>query len=222
MTKHFMRDLGALAEQLVHISNRCEDAFGRAIDSILSRDAEGALEVVQGDASIDELEVKLEEAALKILALHAPVAGDLRFLIAAIKINNDLERIADIASNIAKRTIDLKGLAPISPPAEFELMAQQTRVMVRETIQALVRRDEDRARKVLKMDDIVDGFNRNLLKRIEAQMGQEPESVPALMRWANVVRLVERIADYATNIAEDIIYMEQGDIVRHGESGKEL
>lgn len=217
-----MRDLGALAEQLVHISNRCEDAFGRAIDSILSRDAEGALEVVQGDASIDELEVKLEEAALKILALHAPVAGDLRFLIAAIKINNDLERIADIASNIAKRTIDLKGLAPISPPAEFELMAQQTRVMVRETIQALVRRDEDRARKVLKMDDIVDGFNRNLLKRIEAQMGQEPESVPALMRWANVVRLVERIADYATNIAEDIIYMEQGDIVRHGESGKEL
>ncbi|MFK5955346.1 MAG: phosphate signaling complex protein PhoU [Planctomycetota bacterium] len=219
MTKHFMRDLSSLAERLVLISNRCEDAFGRAIDSILSRDAEAALAVVQGDAAIDEMEVQLEEEALKILALHAPVAGDLRFLIAAIKINNDLERIADIASSIAKRTIDLEKLAPTSPPLNFDTMAQQTRTMVRETIQALVSRDEARARSVLAMDDIVDDFNREILGQIETQMGQEPEVVPALMRWGNVVRLVERIADYATNIAEDIIYMEEGDIVRHEDLG---
>ena len=219
MTKHFTRDLGSLSDRLVNISNRCEDAFGRAIDSILARDAAAALEVVQGDSSIDELEVQLEEEALKILALHAPVAGDLRFLIASIKINNDLERIADIASNIAKRTIDLTTLAPTSPPVDFAEMAQQTRTMVRETIQALVGRDEERARAVLEMDDIVDDFNREILARIEKQMAAEPEVIPALMRWGNVVRLVERIADYATNIAEDIIYMEEGDIVRHGEAG---
>jgi len=215
MTKHFMRDLGLLAERLVLLGNQCEDAFGRAIDSILSRDAEAALVVVKGDSLIDEMEVELEEEALKILALHAPVAGDLRFVIAAIKINNDLERIADIASNIAKRTIDLERLALTSPPVHFDKMAQQTRTMVRETIQALVSRDEARARKVLEMDDVVDDYNREILGRIEAQMSAEPEVIPALMRWGNVVRLVERIADYATNIAEDIIYMEEGDIVRH-------
>lgn len=219
MTKHFTRDLASLSDRLVNISNRCEDAFGRAIDSILARDSVEALEVVQGDSSIDELEVQLEEEALKMLALHAPVAGDLRFLIASIKINNDLERIADIASNIAKRTIDLSKLTPTSPPMDFAEMAQQTRTMMRETIQALVSRDEDRARRVLEMDDIVDDFNREILARIEKQMAVEPEVIPALMRWGNVVRLVERIADYATNIAEDIIYMEEGDIVRHGEPG---
>jgi len=219
MTKHFMRDLNSLADRLVHISNRCEDAFGRAIDSILSRDAQAALDVVKGDSVIDEMEVQLEEEALKILALHAPVAGDLRFLISAIKINNDLERIADIAANIAKRTIDLEGLAPTSPPTDFDAMAQQTRTMVRETIQALVSRNEERARKVMEMDDIVDDFNREILGRIEAQMTNDPDAIPALMRWANVVRLVERIADYATNIAEDIIYMEEGEIVRHGDLG---
>ncbi|MHC4824108.1 MAG: phosphate signaling complex protein PhoU [Planctomycetota bacterium] len=217
MTKHFMRDLGQLADRLVLIGNRCENAFGQAIDSLLSRDPVAASDVVQGDSVIDEMEVELEEEALKILALHAPVAGDLRFLIAAIKINNDLERIADIASNIAKRTIDLEKLTPTAPPDRFEEMAQQTRTMVRETIQALVRRDEDHARRVMAMDDVVDDLNRELLGRIERRMCEEPESVPALMRWGNVVRLVERIADYATNIAEDIIYMEEGDIVRHGE-----
>jgi len=216
MSKHFTRDLGTLADHLLQVSSRCEEAFGKAIDSILSRDPDSASEVVAGDRDIDELEVLLEEEALKILALHAPVAGDLRFLVAAIKINNDLERIADIAANIAKRTIDLEQLAPTTPPEHFDEMAQQTRTMLRETIQALVNRDEPRARAVLAMDDVVDDFNREILERIEKRMVQEPEAVPALMRWGNVVRLVERIADYATNIAEDVIYMEEGDIVRHG------
>lgn len=217
MTKHFMRDLGSLADHLLLVSNHCEDAFGRAIDSILARDVENAKEVVEGDALIDELEVQLEEEALKILALHAPVAGDLRFLVASIKINNDLERIGDIASNIAKRTLDLAKMEPIDTPEDFVEMAQQTRTMVRETIQSLVNRDVDRARALMALDDRVDDLNRIILQRIETRMMAEPEAIPALMRWGNVVRLVERIADYATNIAEDIIYMEEGDIVRHGD-----
>ncbi|MHC4839054.1 MAG: phosphate signaling complex protein PhoU, partial [Planctomycetota bacterium] len=194
----------------------CEEAFGKAIDSILSRDTVRAKEVVEGDKVIDDLEVLLEEEALKILALHAPVAGDLRFIVAAIKINNDLERIADIAANIAKRTLDLERLAPTSPPERFDEMAQQTRTMVRETMQALINRDEKRAHLLPAMDDQIDDLQREILFRIEERMREEPEAVPALMRWANVVRLVERIADYATNIAEDVIYMEEGDIVRHG------
>ncbi|MGB0686007.1 MAG: phosphate signaling complex protein PhoU [Planctomycetota bacterium] len=216
MTNHFMRDLGNLADHLLQVSSRCEEAFGKAIDSILSRDAVRAREVVEGDKVIDDLEVLLEEEALKILALHAPVAGDLRFIVAAIKINNDLERIADIAANIAKRTLDLERLAPTSPPERFDEMAQQTRTMVRETMQALINRDEQRAHRLPAMDDQIDDLQREILFRIEERMREEPEAVPALMRWANVVRLVERIADYATNIAEDVIYMEEGDIVRHG------
>ncbi len=210
-----MRDLGSLADRLLLLSNRCEDAFGSAIDSILSRDVQSARQVVEGDIEIDALEVQIEEDALKILALHAPVASDLRFLVATIKINNDLERIADIASNIAKRTVDLEKLPPTSPPEDFEKMAQQTRTMVRETIQALVNRDDVRAKEVMAMDDVVDDLNRIILGRIEEAMRVDTEAIPALMRWANVVRLVERIADYATNIAEDIVYMEDGDIVRH-------
>jgi phosphate transport system protein len=208
--------IGILADQLLVIGTRCEDAFGAAIDSILSRDTESAIHVVEGDAAIDKLEVELEEDALKILALHAPVASDLRFLIAAIKINNDLERIGDIASNIAKRAIDLDSLTPTSPPLDFADMAQRTRVMVREAIQCLVKRDEQRARALMALDDKVDDLNRTILASLEQRMVEEPEAIPALLRWAGVVRLVERIADYATNIAEDIIYLEEGDIVRHG------
>lgn len=212
-----MRDLGSLADHLLLVSNHCEDAFGRAIDCILARDTAAAKSVVAGDELIDDLEVQLEEEALKILALHAPVAGDLRFLIASIKINNDLERIADIASNIAKRTLDLERMEPIDPPEDFVEMAQQTRTMVREAIQSLVNRDVDRARALIALDDRVDDLNREILQRIEERMVEQPPAIPALMRWGNVVRLVERIADYATNIAEDIIYMEEGDIVRHGD-----
>ena len=215
MSKHLLRDISNLADQLILIGNRCEDAFGKAIESILARDAESARQIVEGDSVIDALEVQLEESALKILALYAPVASDLRFIVAAIKINNDLERIGDIASSIAKRAIDLDCLKPTSPPLDFAEMAQRTRLMVREAIQCMVQRDEQRARALMAMDDKVDDLNRKILASLEQRMAEEPEAVPALLRWANVARLVERIADYSTNIAEDIIYLEEGDIVRH-------
>ena len=215
MTKHFIRDLGVLGDYLIQIGTQCEEAFRHAIEGILTQNVDLAQSVVDGDLKIDELEVELEEEALKILALHAPVAGDLRFLIAAIKINNDLERIADIAGNIAKRTIEMEDLAHATPPAGFHDMARQTQAMLHDVIQAILRRDPVQAGRVLAMDDVVDDFHRKLLDNLETRTAEEPNAVPALIRWINVVRLVERIADYATNIAEDIIYMEEGDIVRH-------
>jgi phosphate transport system protein len=141
----------------------------------------------------DLLEVDLEEEALKILALHAPVATDLRYLVAVIKINNDLERI--------------------------DLMAQCTRTMVRDAIRSLVHRDPQLARKVLAEDDTVDDLQTEILGVLEGAMHNRPEAIPALMRWSSVVRNVERIADNATNIAEDVIYMEEGVIVRHRQPG---
>ncbi|MBC8403640.1 MAG: phosphate signaling complex protein PhoU [Planctomycetes bacterium] len=216
MTKHFMRDLSRLADQLLRISSNCEFAFAEAINAILARDAVRGRRVVEGDREIDRMEVQLEEEALKILALHAPVAGDLRFVIATIKINNDLERIADIAANIGKRAIDLQALPPISAPENFQLMAQKAQTMLRIAIQSLLKRDVDQARELLAMDDEVDDLMLEILNNTEVRIKQEPQAVSSLLRWSNVARLVERIADYATNIAEDIIYMEEGDIVRHG------
>ena len=201
MTKHFLRDLEELEERALRIAERVEGALSSALDAILSRDAALARRIIDGDAEIDAMEVELEEEALKILALHAPVATDLRYLIAVIKINNDLERIGE--------------LGPVEAPERFDLMAQCTRTMVRDAIRALVHRDPVLARKVLAEDDKVDALQTEILGRIEDTMRARPESVDGLMRWGSVVRNVERIADNATNIAEDVIYMEEGVIVRH-------
>lgn len=215
MTKHFLKDMEALALSTATISTRVEGLFRAAVDSLLARDAEKALEVIKADVEIDALEVKLEEDALKILALHAPVASDLRYLIATIKINNDLERVGDIAGNIASRSRDLCKLSYVEPPEGFEEMVQTALDMIRDSFRACVTQDANLARQVFEKDDVVDNYNRLILDSIEDKMAVEIENIPALMRWANVVRAVERIGDYATNIAEDIIYMVEGEIVRH-------
>lgn len=216
MTKHFLRDLEGLEDEVLRLAERVEDALSNALDAILSRNSTLAASVIEGDTDIDRHEVELEEEALKILALHAPVAADLRYLIAVIKINNDLERIGDIASNIAARAVDLEGMTPVGAPDRFDHMAQCARTMVREAIRALVKRDPTLARKVLADDDVVDDLQTEILQAIESEMLSRPEAIAPLMRWSSVIRNVERISDNATNIAEDVIYMEEGVIVRHG------
>lgn len=215
MTKHLLRDLEQLADDLVRMTTATEAALGRALESILTRDVAMAKAVVEGDVEIDRMEVQLEEDALKILALHVPVAGDLRFVVSAIKINHDLERIADIAANVAKRTIEMMRMPPVPPPEHFDVMAQRTRTMLREAILALVRRDPALAKRVCAEDDEVDELNRTILAALEARMMNEPQNVPALLRWVGSVRNLERIADGATNVAEDVIYLEEGEIIRH-------
>ena len=216
MTKHFLRDLGQLSDNLLRLTAVTEDALADALSSILSRDEALAQKVIDGDAAIDQMEVKLEEDALKILALHAPVAGDLRFLIAAIKINNDLERIADIAVNIAKRAKQLAARTPLEPPHHFPEMASRVRLMVRHAIQALVRRDPRMAQSVRDDDDAVDDYQTEILQALEDRLKScERSEVDPLLRWSGVVRNLERAADLATNIAEDVQYMTDGAIVRH-------
>ena len=215
MTKHFLLDMQALAESMATLSTQVESLLRDAFDSLLSRDSEKALEVIKSDALIDDLEVKLEEDALKILALHAPVASDLRYLIATIKINNDFERVGDIAANIAARARDLCKLSTSAPPENFENMAQTAIDMIRDSFKACVTQDAHLARAVFEKDDIVDNYHKEILNAIELKMASSPNDIPALMRWANIVRAVERIGDYATNIAEDIIYVVEGEIVRH-------
>jgi len=216
MTKQLIRDLEEVSNSLLRLTASAEDAVSRALSAVLARDLDLAREVVEGDIVIDRMEVKLEEDCLKLLALHQPVAGDLRFVVSAIKITNDLERIGDLAKSIAKRALEIDHGPPIVPPEGFEQMADDVRAMIRNAIHALVRSDSHLARKVLVRDDEIDLQYRRMLKSLQARMIQGDDSeLDPLLRWQGVVRAMERIADMATNISEDVIYLVEGDIVRH-------
>lgn len=216
MTKQLLRDLEQISNDLLRLTAAAEDAVSQALSAILSRDLELARAVIIGDERIDRMEVQLEEDCLKVLALHQPVAGDLRFVIAAIKITNDLERIGDMAKSSAKRAIEIGNGPPIEPPEGFEQMADDVRAMIRNAIHSLVRSDSHLARKVLARDDEVDRQYRVMLKDLLHRMikGADDELDP-LLRWQGVLRCMERAADLATNIAEDVIYLVEGEIVRH-------
>jgi phosphate transport system protein len=216
VTKQLLRDLEQISNDLLRLTAAAEDAVSQALSAILSRDLELARAVIIGDERIDRMEVQLEEDCLKVLALHQPVAGDLRFVIAAIKITSDLERIGDLAKSTAKRAIEIGKGPPVEPPHGFEDMADNVRAMIRNAIHSLVRSDSHLARKVLSQDDEVDRQYRTMLKDLQKRMikGSDGELDP-LLRWMGVLRCMERAADLATNVAEDVIYLVEGEIVRH-------
>jgi phosphate transport system protein len=168
------------------------------------------------------MEVDVEEEVLKILALYQPVAADLRFVVAVLKINNDLERMGDLAGNIAKRVLFLASCERFDLPPEVRPMAARTQSMVKESLDALVNSDVVLAQKVRESDDEVDNLRRTIEKEIEQQIAQHPERTDCLMRLSSVARHLERIADMATNIAEDVIYMVEGEIVRHHRTSESM
>ena len=167
------------------------------------------------DEDVDRREINLEEECLKTLALHQPVAINLRQLIAALKINNDLERIGDMAVNIARKAVALAADTAIEIPADFADMGEQTQAMLRNSLDALVQMDAALARDVCACDDKVDALKRKIRNQIEQQIRQDPERIGSMLRLLSVSRNLERIADCAANIAEDVIYMVDGRIVRH-------
>jgi phosphate transport system protein len=174
-----------------------------------------AEKVIAGDDQIDRMEVELEEECLKILALHQPVAIDLRFIVAVLKINNDLERIGDLAANIAERTVALADSGRIDPPFDFTGMAASTRQMLKGSLDCLVKMDTVLAQHVLDLDDEVDAMHSHNFQLIKEQIRSHPDHLESLTHYLTVSRHLERIADLATNIAEDVYYMIEGEIVRH-------
>ncbi len=215
MTEHLHRDLDALSRRLLTMGSRVEEATNRAMRAFLDRDAKLAREVIDGDAAINELENQLEEDALKILALHQPVAGDLRFIITALKVNNDLERMGDLAANICERVLTLVNAEPVPVPERLGEMVEAVHEMVRDSLNALVERDSRLARHVTDVDDRVDAIHREVFEAMKALMKSHPEQVEAAVSTISISRHLERIADLATNIAEDVVFMVEGVIVRH-------
>jgi phosphate transport system protein len=167
------------------------------------------------DEEIDRMEVEVEEECLKILALYQPVAADLRFVVAVLKINNDLERMGDLAKNIAKRVSQLAAGRPCPLPPEIRTMAMQTQEMVKQSLDAVVNADPALARQVREEDDAVDAARQKIRKRVMQTLQEGTDDVESLLRMNSVSKHIERIADMATNVAEDVIYMVEGEIVRH-------
>ena len=215
MTKHFHRDLENLQKAILSLSSRVKDMIDNAGRCLFEPNPELAREVIEADKQVDQREVTIEEECLKMLALHQPVAIDLRRIAAVLKINHDLERIGDLAVNIVQRADCLHQRPDFRMPARLERMARLATSMVRGTLNAFVDSDVDAAREICLRDDEVDDINRKIIEELIALMKQQPGMVEPAMHCFSATRHLERIADHATNIAEDVIYLVQGEIVRH-------
>ena len=215
MSMHLQQEIKNLKNKLLALVTNAQDAVERAVKSVDERDAALAQAVVDGDIDIDRAEVDLEGDCLKILALYQPVATDLRVIVSVMKMNNDIERIGDLAVNIAERALFLCGEPPVEAPSDLAEMRAKALAMLTRSLDALVRLDTKCAREVRAADDEVDDINRQLFKEFAAAVRRNPNHVESLLSYLSVGRHLERIADYATNIAEDVIYLMEGEIVRH-------
>lgn len=215
MSKHLKRDLERLEKSLLLLAGQVEEAFRRSVASLVERRIELAERVIDGDREIDLREVEIEEECLKILALHHPVASDLRFVTAVLKIDNDLERIGDLAATIAKRAISFQTQGVVSVPSRVLEMAETVARMLRRAIDAFMQGDAALAHEICGEDDLVDEMNRRMIRDILEKMHEEPESIEPCLHLFSVSKSIERVADHATNIAEDVVYLVDGDIIRH-------
>ena len=215
MARHIEHQIAQLKNSILQFGTIVEESISRSNTALFKQDVELAQKVIADDTEIDRLEVELEEECLKVLALYQPVAADLRFVVAVLKINNDLERIGDLASNIAKTVSQLTITGPLELPEEISSMAKQVEEMVKNSLDAVVKANPDLARQVRKADDIVDAGRHTVRKLVIQQIKKDPEKVEGLLQINSISKHLERIADMATNIAEDVIYMVEGEIVRH-------
>lgn len=212
---HLQREIDHLKKRILSLSAIVEESVRNAARAISDRDLSLALRTIENDGTVDQLEVEVEEDCLKILALHQPVAIDLRYIIATLKINNDLERIADLAVNMAERASFLATREPIEIPYDFPRMASIAQQQLKRSIDALVDLDATLAGQVIDADDELDALNRLTYSRISESLRQAPERQEEYIQLLAVSRHLERIGDHATNIAEDVIYMVDGVIARH-------
>ena len=216
MSLHLQRDLEALKKEVLQLGNLVESAINAAILALNNRETELADKVMQYEKEINDKEVHIEEECLKILALHQPVAVDLRFIVVVLKVNNDLERMGDFAKNIAKRAIFLATQTPIPIFQEFAVeLPILVRTMVRKSLDALVSLDVDLARSVIDMDDKVDAINREMYAEVQRIIHQDVTKAEIAMNLLSTSRYMERIADLSTNIAEDVMFMVDGRVFRH-------
>lgn len=218
MSLHLHRDLDKLKKEMLRLGNMVELAINNAFLALNNRDSSYVEEVLTNEEQINEMEVQIEEECLKILALHQPVAVDLRFLVVVLKVNNDLERMGDIAKNIAERAKDLMESDVIPDLGQpMQGLPDLVRTMVRSSLDSLVKLDDQLARKIIEMDDEVDQINRDMYAAVKSLVAEQPSVADSAINLLSCSRNMERIGDLATNIAEDVIFVVEGKVVRHAE-----
>ena len=218
MSLHLHRDLDKLKKEMLRLGNMVELAIDNAFLALNNRNSSYVEEVITNEEQINEMEVQIEEECLKILALHQPVAVDLRFLVVVLKVNNDLERMGDIAKNIAERAKDLMESDVIPDLGQpMQGLPDLVRTMVRSSLDSLVKLDDQLARKIIEMDDEVDQINRDMYAAVKSLVAEQPSVADSAINLLSCSRNMERIGDLATNIAEDVIFVVEGKVVRHAE-----
>jgi phosphate transport system protein len=208
-------DLSELHRDLLSMCTRVEDMIHRAVNQLSAPDFEEARRLMQEDTDIDRWDVRIEDACLKILALYQPVAIDLRRITTVLKVAGELERVADLAVNIAERACGLLSAPQVAVPDQLKEMAERAVNMLHRSIDAYVDLNSELARKVCQEDDRIDEMDRGLIEQLIAYMHKSPDQLDALLHLFSAVRQVERVADHATNIAEDVVYLVEGRIIRH-------
>ena len=215
MQRHFDQELAQLKEQLLRLGSVVERQILRAMQSLVERDSELAHEVVMQDHHVNSLDVDIDDACIKLLALHQPTARDLRFITTAMKISSELERMGDLSENIATRALELNEEPQLKPYIDLPRMGDWTMRMVQECLNAFVNSDSRLARKVCNDDDYVDDLNEQLFRELLSFMLENPRTITRAIRLTFVAKSLERIADHATNIAELVVYMVEGKNIRH-------
>ncbi|MFU8780369.1 MAG: phosphate signaling complex protein PhoU [Kiritimatiellia bacterium] len=218
MALHLERELNRLQGSILELCGAVEDSVAKSLRALEQQDEILARQVIEDDNAIDQMEVRIEEEGLKILALHQPVAVDLRRIVAILKINNDLERIGDYAVNIAKRQLELSGRPAYPQEFRFDAMCAAINRQLRDSVDALVQMNADLARKVIEDDREIDRMNRGIVERLEQALSAGNMLAPVMLQIFSVSRSLERIGDHATNMAEDVLYLVTGEIVRHEKS----
>jgi phosphate transport system protein len=215
MQRHFHEELEALKQTLLAMGGLVEDQIRRAMQALVERDDRLAQEVIDRDRQVNTYDVEVDEQCVNLLALHQPAAGDLRFITTTMKIVTDLERIGDQAVNIAQRALELNPEPQLKPYIDLPRMAEKAQRMVKESLDAFVARDTELARQVCAKDAEVDALKEQIFRELLTFMMQDPRTIPRAIRVILVSRFLERVADHATNIAEMVIYLVEGKLVRH-------
>ena len=213
--RHFVEELDQLKTKLLEMSSLVESAIQRSISAVIQKDRSAAEEVFRNEARINAIEVEIDEFAINLLALHQPMAADLRLIVAALKINTDLERMGDLSVNIAQRATSLMEEPVIKPMIDIPHIAGLVQSMVRKSLDAFVTRDADLARSVLASDDAVDSLRTASYHELVSFMESDPENIKAALDLLAITRNLERLADHSTNIAEDVLFLVKGIDVRH-------
>jgi phosphate transport system protein len=215
MQRHFHEELEALKQTLLAMGGLVEDQIRRVMRALTERDEALAQEVIDRDRQVNTYDVEVDEQCVQLLALNQPAAGDLRFITTAMKIVTDLERIGDQAVNIAQRAIELNREPQLKPYIDLPRMAERAQAMVKESLDAFVARDTDLARRVCAEDAEVDALKEQMFRELLTFMMEDARTIPRAIRLILISRFLERVADHATNIAEMVVYMVEGKMVRH-------